>query len=49
MSRKFKEMLLQIQDKPMDKQKAILDKTLEDWQGNFEQIDDILVFGIRWN
>src|SRR4030042_1628437 len=49
MSRKFKEMLLQIQDKPMDIQKTILNKILEEWQGNYEQIDDILVFGIRWN
>ncbi|MBN1185136.1 MAG: SpoIIE family protein phosphatase, partial [Bacteroidales bacterium] len=49
LSRKFKETLLHIQDKSMEMQKAILNKTLEDWQGNLEQIDDILVFGIRWN
>ena len=49
MSRKFKEMLLHVQNKSMDKQKAILNQILEDWQGNLEQIDDILVFGIRWN
>jgi serine phosphatase RsbU (regulator of sigma subunit) len=49
LSRKFKETLLQIQDKSMDMQKTILNKILEDWQGNLEQVDDILVFGIRWN
>jgi serine phosphatase RsbU (regulator of sigma subunit) len=49
LSRKFKETLLQIQDNSMVIQKTILNKTLEDWQGNLEQIDDILVFGIRWN
>jgi serine phosphatase RsbU (regulator of sigma subunit) len=49
LSRKFKEILLQIQDNSMEMQKVILNKTLEDWQGNLEQIDDILVLGIRWN
>jgi len=31
----------------MAEQKAILDKTFEDWKGNLEQIDDLLVIGIR--
>ena len=35
------------QDKNMVEQKEILDKTIEDWRGDYEQIDDILVFGIR--
>jgi hypothetical protein len=30
-----------------EKQMAILDKTLLEWQGNLEQIDDILVIGFR--
>jgi len=46
-SRTFKELLLTIQDKNMVEQKEILDKTIEDWRGDYEQIDDILVFGIR--
>jgi two-component system, sensor histidine kinase LadS len=49
MVRKFKEILLQIQNEPMNNQKEILNKILEDYKGNIEQIDDILVFGIRWN
>lgn len=42
----FKELLLSISDKPMKEQKEILDRTLEDWKGDLEQIDDILVIGV---
>jgi hypothetical protein len=31
----------------MEAQKQILLKNLEEWQGGVEQIDDILVMGIR--
>ncbi len=48
-SRYFKKLLLSIQDKSMKEQKEILDKTIKDWKGNFEQVDDILVMGIRVN
>ena len=44
----FKELLLKIQDEPMIVQKEILENTLEDWKQTIQQIDDILVFGIRW-
>jgi len=47
MSKKFKELLLSIYQKPMKEQRDILDTTIEDWKGNVEQIDDILVIGIR--
>ena len=43
----FKQLLLSIQSKTMDEQKEILDKTMADWKGNLEQIDDILVIGVR--
>jgi hypothetical protein len=39
--------LLQIQDKPMAEQKLILDRTIEDWKGDLDQVDDILVIGFR--
>ena len=45
---KFKQMLLDIQPEPLAKQKEILDQTVEEWKGDIQQIDDILVFGIRW-
>lgn len=47
MSKKYKEMLLQIWDKPMEEQKEIIHKSHLDWKGHHEQVDDILVFGVR--
>ena len=44
---RFRELLLEIQDEPMEKQKTILAETLEKWRGKIEQIDDILVIGLR--
>ncbi|MCK5135991.1 MAG: SpoIIE family protein phosphatase [Bacteroidales bacterium] len=46
-SKYFKELLLDIQDKPMEAQKSVLIEKLEAWQGSVEQIDDILVVGIK--
>ena len=31
----------------MPEQKEILNKTLEDWKGEEEQLDDILVIGVK--
>lgn len=44
---KFKEFLLSIHNDTMDNQKSLLDREIETWRGNFEQIDDILVMGVR--
>ena len=46
-TKRLKQLFLNIQDKSMPEQKEILDKTLEDWKGNEEQLDDILVIGVR--
>lgn len=46
-SKRFKEILLSIQDKNMLEQKQILDKELYDWMGDIEQVDDIIVLGVR--
>jgi PAS domain S-box-containing protein len=43
----LKELLLSIQTKTMAEQKEILDTTFENWKGNLEQVDDLLVIGIR--
>lgn len=49
MKKRFRTMLLEMQEKPMQEQKEILDVTIEDWkkEGESDQIDDILVFGVR--
>jgi serine phosphatase RsbU (regulator of sigma subunit)/Tfp pilus assembly protein PilF len=46
-ARAFKELLLSIQDKPMEQQKIILDDTFEKWKGNLEQLDDVCVIGVK--
>ena len=45
--RRFRELLLEIHLKPVDEQREILDKTFIAWKGNYDQIDDIMVMGIR--
>jgi len=45
--KKFKELMISIAQKPVDEQKQILDDTIEDWKGINDQVDDILVIGIR--
>lgn len=47
--KQFKELLLDMQDTPMAKQKEVLDEELTKWKGNFHQTDDILVLGYRYN
>jgi serine phosphatase RsbU (regulator of sigma subunit)/TPR repeat protein len=43
----FKDLLISIQDKSMEKQKEKLDQVFESWKGDLEQIDDVCVIGIR--
>jgi serine phosphatase RsbU (regulator of sigma subunit) len=46
-TKKFKQLLIDIQNKTMQEQEMHLDKFIEDWKGDIEQIDDILVIGLR--
>jgi len=43
----FKKLLLSIQKESMNKQKQTLEATFESWMGNYEQIDDVSVVGVR--
>ena len=43
----LRDLLLEHHRLPMPLQKEILDKTIELWRGSLEQVDDILVIGIR--
>ena len=47
MVNQFRQLLLSIHKKPMEEQKRLLDKTLEDWKGAEDQVDDILVMGVK--
>lgn len=47
MVKRLKNMLLDICGKPMQEQRDILLKELEEWQGSFERVDDIIVMGVR--
>jgi serine phosphatase RsbU (regulator of sigma subunit)/tetratricopeptide (TPR) repeat protein len=47
MTRRFKDMLLDISSKPMAEQQQILETTLAAWKKDREQVDDILVIGIK--
>lgn len=47
MYRNFKELLLNIHQKPMEKQEELLWEELCNWKGEEEQIDDICVIGIK--
>lgn len=46
-TKKFKELLLGIQNKSMQEQEQHLDDFIETWKGGTEQVDDILVIGVR--
>ena len=47
MKKKFKEILLNIQDKSMQEQEKHLDNFIENWKAGGKQIDDMLVIGVR--
>lgn len=47
MTKRFKKLLISIQDENLKVQKKRLDKTIEGWMTGYEQVDDILVMGVR--
>lgn len=47
MTRKMKELLLSIHNKPLEVQNTLLKKHHLEWKGDSEQTDDILVIGIK--
>ncbi|HET6244060.1 MAG: SpoIIE family protein phosphatase [Bacteroidetes bacterium] len=45
--KQLQELLLSMQDKAMEEQKELLDNTFEMYRGELNQVDDILIIGIR--
>jgi len=45
--KQLQETLLSMQQETMSRQKEILRQTLVDWRGSLEQVDDVLVVGVR--
>jgi serine phosphatase RsbU (regulator of sigma subunit) len=44
----FKDLLIEVHERPMDEQRRILQMVFDEWKGNLDQIDDVLVIGLRF-
>ena len=45
--RRFRHLLLALHQLPMERQVEFLQRSILDWKGNLDQVDDILVMGLR--
>jgi serine phosphatase RsbU (regulator of sigma subunit) len=48
LTKRFKQLLFEINPLSMREQKEIIKKTMDEWKGEYEQVDDVLVMGIRY-
>lgn len=46
--RPFKDLLLEVSERPMEEQHRILSLIFDEWKGDLSQIDDVLVIGLRF-
>lgn len=46
--KRFKQLLLDIQNLGMQEQKEAIERSLMEWMGNNDQLDDILIMGMRF-
>ena len=44
----FKNLLTSISEKPMHEQGLQLDKYFEKWKGDLDQIDDVVIIGLKF-
>ncbi len=47
LKKNFKDYLLEISDRSLNIQKDLLENRIEEWQNGYEQIDDIMVIGLK--
>ena len=47
MSRKFYKFLLSISQETIENQSILIENEFERWKGNYEQIDDFCVMGVK--
>ncbi len=47
MYKKFKELLVETVNESMENQKRMLEERLSEWMGNYEQVDDIVIFAVE--
>jgi phosphoserine phosphatase RsbU/P len=47
LTKRFRELLVEIHSIPMQEQYDVLYSTLKDWMGNVEQVDDITIIGVK--
>ena len=47
MKKQLREVFLSMKDKKMSEQENILETTFTNWKGNLDQVDDVLVIGIK--
>jgi len=43
----MQQLLVKNNNKPMDIQKQLLVEDFEQWRGNLEQVDDVMIIGIK--
>jgi tetratricopeptide (TPR) repeat protein len=46
-AKRFKELFLSIWDKPISEQEKLVEKNFYDWMGGMEQVDDVLLMGLK--
>jgi ligand-binding sensor domain-containing protein/serine phosphatase RsbU (regulator of sigma subunit) len=47
-SRRMQEKIIKVQNENMPNQQLILEETIDNWMGDFEQIDDMIIVGVRF-
>ena len=48
MAARFRDLLVEIQKNTIEEQRDLLNRAIEEWRNREEQVDDILVIGVRY-